>query len=1502
MFKKSFVLMTILGLLISQGAVSPGRVSAATPSSQAVKLFAVSAQGGASTNEIYRYDISSPTSTPMLERTITDPSFDAPCCLAFNSTGELFVINRSASHASGSISRLLNPTGAPVSNGTITSSNFYGPHWAAFRNGELFVAQEGGSNVLRFRLGSDGTAQPNGSITTGLAAVTPRGAAVNASGELFVTECCYVSEVDRYVIDENGNAVPNGTINGNGLSNPHDMAFSPWGELFVANAGNNTVSRFLLDPAGNAVPNGQITGPTLNGPIGLDFSPWGELFVGNHYGSGGISRFLFDSSHNAIPNGFFSTPNTLGDIQFYPVPTSGNQPPIVDAGGPYSVTEGNSIVVTAFGSDPENGSLTYAWDLDGNGSFEVLGQSVVFSASGLTSPGVFTITVQATDNGGLAATDQTQVNILAAGSTAKMFVVSRQGGDSTNEIYRYTVTGPNDPAQLETTITRPNITNPYGLAFSATGELYVSNAYVNPSIARLLDPVGAATANGAIVDAGLTNPVGMVIRDGLLYVAQTDGVVRVFSLDASGNGTLIGTISDHLQGGSARNVAINPAGTELLVTQCCGGDSVARYTIDGPGIVRFKGVINGNELGGSHDLVFSPWGELFVANAGNSISRFTFDQDGNAVPNGELTGNGLSGPLGLDFSPWGELFAASHFDSIISRWTFSNDALHTASPNGSFSTPNTMADLIFTIGNQPPTVDAGGPYSVNEGASITIAASGNDPEGGSLTYAWDLGNDGTFETPGQTVTYTAAFGSAGTYTVAVQATDSGGLTATDQAIVSVTPVNQTAMLLAVSRQGNNSTNEIYRYEVPGLTGTPTLELTITDSSFNSIYSLAFSSSRELFVTNVAGGSVSRLLNATGVPVSNGTITSTDFLSPCGAVFRGDELFVAQCGGNVLRFAFDATGATIPGGTIAAGLVYGAPRGIAVSPWDELFIAQCCLLSQINRYRFDAGGSVIPNGVIASIELFGPHDVVFSPWGELFVANSGNNNVLRFLFDATGNAVLNGQITGPALNNTVGLAFSPWGELFVGNHSGSGGISRWTFDAAHNAVYNGFFSTPNTLGDIEFALVSTTGNQPPTVGAGGPYSVNEGASITVTASGSDPEGGALTYEWDLDNDGSFETLGQSVTFSAAGLDGPSTHTVAVQVTDSGGLSDTDQATVTVENVAPSITSVSNSGPIEEGSSATITVTATDPAGANDPLSYEFDCDGDGAYEIGSQPANSAACTYGDNGNFVVNVRVSDDGGTATGSTTVIVNNVAPSVGAITAPSSPVPVNTPINTSVNFTDPGTLDTHTAVWDWGDGSTSVGEVNEVNGSGSVTGNHVYISAGVYTVMVTVADDDGDSDDSVFQYIVVYDPDAGRVKGNGWIDSPVGAYTPDSSLIGKAKFEFEVKYEKGLTVPACKTDFRIKTKATKFEFLSTNCEWLVIAGAKAQYTGSGTINGSGDYGIMLTAIDGKVNGGGGVDKLRIKIWDKATGDVIYDNQMSAEDTADPTTALGGGNIVIHK
>jgi PKD repeat protein len=127
---------------------------------------------------------------------------------------------------------------------------------------------------------------------------------------------------------------------------------------------------------------------------------------------------------------------------------------------------------------------------------------------------------------------------------------------------------------------------------------------------------------------------------------------------------------------------------------------------------------------------------------------------------------------------------------------------------------------------------------------------------------------------------------------------------------------------------------------------------------------------------------------------------------------------------------------------------------------------------------------------------------------------------------------------------------------------------------------------------------------------------------------------------------------------------------------------------------------------------------------------------------------------------------------------VIANVDPDVGPITAPTDPVQVNNPINASAHFTDPGWLDTHTAEWDWDVGSvvpvTSTGTVTQGAGDGSVANDHTYSEAGIYTIQLTVTDDDGGAGTAQYRYVVVYDPNAGFVTGGGWIDSLEGAYRP--------------------------------------------------------------------------------------------------------------------------------
>jgi hypothetical protein len=258
-----------------------------------------------------------------------------------------------------------------------------------------------------------------------------------------------------------------------------------------------------------------------------------------------------------------------------------------------------------------------------------------------------------------------------------------------------------------------------------------------------------------------------------------------------------------------------------------------------------------------------------------------------------------------------------------------------------------------------------------------------------------------------------------------------------------------------------------------------------------------------------------------------------------------------------------------------------------------------------------------------------------------------------------------------------------------------------------------------------------------------------------------------------------------------------------------------------------------------------------------------------------------------------------GGSATETATVTVKNLAPVITSVAGPTGPLALGSSASVSVNFTDVGTLDTHTVRVSWDDGTA---DTVLSTGVSSRTASHSYAAAGVYSVGVTVTDDDTSVATTTYEYIVVYDPSAGFVTGGGWINSPSGAYTADPALSGKASFGFVSKYKKGMAVPTGETEFQFNV--ADFNFHSTSYEWLVVSGALAQYKGSGNVNGAGDYGFLLTATDGQITGGGGVDKFRIKIWNKSTGTVVYDNAIGASDdinSANPQ-ALGGGSIVIQK
>ncbi len=217
-----------------------------------------------------------------------------------------------------------------------------------------------------------------------------------------------------------------------------------------------------------------------------------------------------------------------------------------------------------------------------------------------------------------------------------------------------------------------------------------------------------------------------------------------------------------------------------------------------------------------------------------------------------------------------------------------------------------------------------------------------------------------------------------------------------------------------------------------------------------------------------------------------------------------------------------------------------------------------------------------------------------------------------------------------------------------------GVAEWHVNSDEPSVldYNTNFKTAGQqaslyapdefrVSDHDPVVVGLNLNAPPTANAGGPYTVAEGSAITLTASGTDESPSTLTYAWDLDNDGTYETAGKSVAFSAAAIDGPATRTVKVRATDEGGLTAVDSATVTVTNVAPTATFNAPATALAGVPFTLSLANAADAAPADVPgLTYAFDCgNGYGAFTT----AHSASCTSLAVGTLSVGGKVRDDDG-------------------------------------------------------------------------------------------------------------------------------------------------------------------------------------------------------------------------------------------------------------------
>ena len=271
--------------------------------------------------------------------------------------------------------------------------------------------------------------------------------------------------------------------------------------------------------------------------------------------------------------------------------------------------------------------------------------------------------------------------------------------------------------------------------------------------------------------------------------------------------------------------------------------------------------------------------------------------------------------------------------------------------------------------------------------------------------------------------------------------------------------------------------------------------------------------------------------------------------------------------------------------------------------------------------------------------------------------------------------------------------------------------------------------------------------------------------------------------------------------------------------------------------------------------------------------------------------------GDGRIYTITITSTDDCGNTSSETTEVYvahNITAPLAGSAFKSGSTV------NLSGVFQDlPGKQ--HTARWIIDETSTISGTVtSEPQGrkNGTVTGNYRFKEPGVYKLKMEVIDQEGSVSYATTSgdqeaTIVIYDPSSGNAFGGGWFNSPAGALKSNPALTGKASFGFEVHYFKKASLP--KGETRFEMKVGDFEFTALNYEYMSINGNRAQMKGSGRITGmQSGVSFILTVIDN-----GDADYVRMKIFNKNTGEVYYDNEPGKSEAADPSTVTGVNSVV---
>ncbi len=647
---------------------------------------------------------------------------------------------------------------------------------------------------------------------------------------------------------------------------------------------------------------------------------------------------------------------------------------------------------------------------------------------------------------------------------------------------------------------------------------------------------------------------------------------------------------------------------------------------------------------------------------------------------------------------------------------------HTYKDNGDYTVTLTAKDedggetlqtLNVRVNNVAPTFDeVNGETEVDEGEVVNYRALATDPGDDELTYSWNFG-EGTPEVTGADVAHT--FTQNGTYDATVTVTDDDGASTVSNLTITVNNVAPTldTESTATGEEGSAVTFEA-TFNDPGND-----DLSVTWD---------FGDGSDTLTTNYPAASEVSSETQTHTYADNDTYIATVTITDSDGATTSREIEVTIA--NTAPVIDSLTGDTeINEGDTATfnAIARDAGNDELTYTWD--FGDGSPLETTADElpvtHQYADNGSYIVTLTVDDGEGG-------STSSELAITV---NNIAPTIAEINGATEVNeGEVV-----NYNASATDPGDDELTYTWSFDGGTTQVDLaDVNHVFAQDGIYDATVTVTDDDGASTTrtlnvTVNNVAPSIETDDSKTGEEGSAVEFNATIADPGTDALTITWDF-GDGS-DTVATNYNESPTPYEATTSHTytqngtytATVTVTDSDGATTSSEIEVTVSNVTPVIESLTGDTEINEGDTATFNAIASD--GGDDELTYTWDL-GNG----NSVTGQSVEDIYLDNGLYEVTLIVSDgDGGTASSNLTITVDNVAPAIAPLEDRSSDE--GQAVVFDFSFSDPGILDTHTVVWDFGEGNQLT-----VN-SEQLTVSHTYADNGEYTAILTVTDNDGAS-----------------------------------------------------------------------------------------------------------------------------------------------------------------